>query len=94
MCLLILHKFSPPLFFQGCGLVKNLALMSHVTTDIDEEPVTMVAYNFGVEDIHLLSGHELADPNVYIVFVNGKFLCFYCMCILHITPESLFIILF
>ena len=47
--------------------------MSHVTTDIDEEPVTMVAYNFGVEDIHLLSGHELADPNVYIVFVNGNF---------------------
>lgn len=50
--------------------------MSHVTTDIDEEPVTMVAYNFGVEDIHLLSGHELADPNVYIVFVNGKFFVF------------------
>lgn len=50
--------------------------MSHVTTDIDEEPVTMVAYNFGVEDIHLLSGHELADPNVYIVFVNGKYFVF------------------
>lgn len=59
---------------EGCGLVKNLALMSHVTTDIDEEPVIEVAYNFGVEDIYLLSGHELSDPKVYIVFVNGNFI--------------------
>ncbi|XP_035230876.1 DNA-directed RNA polymerase III subunit RPC2-like, partial [Stegodyphus dumicola] len=59
---------------EGCGLVKNLALMTHVTTDLEEGPVAQLAYNFGVEDIHLLSGHELSDPEAYIVFVNGNLL--------------------
>ena len=34
---------------QACGLVKNLALMTHITTDQDEEPIIRLAYNLGVE---------------------------------------------
>ncbi|XP_054716873.1 DNA-directed RNA polymerase III subunit RPC2-like [Uloborus diversus] len=59
---------------EGCGLVKNLALMTHVTTDLEEEPVAALAYNLGVEDVYLLSGHEFSDPNTYLVFVNGTLL--------------------
>jgi len=34
---------------EGCGLVKNLALLTHVTTDDEEIPIARVAYNLGVE---------------------------------------------
>ena len=34
---------------QACGLVKNLALMTHITTDQNEEPIIRLAYNLGVE---------------------------------------------
>lgn len=36
---------------EGCGLVKNLALMTHVTTDQKETPIRRLAYNLGVEVI-------------------------------------------
>lgn len=40
---------------EGCGLVKNLALMTHVTTDQNETPIRRLAYNLGVEVIlHLI----------------------------------------
>ncbi|GFU08483.1 DNA-directed RNA polymerase III subunit RPC2 [Nephila pilipes] len=57
---------------EGCGLVKNLALMTHVTTDLEEEPVAKLAHNLGVQKVHMLSGHELHEPDVYLVFVNGN----------------------
>lgn len=60
------------LYFQSCGLVKNLALMSHVTTDLPETPIIRLAYNLGVEDIMLLSGEQMNSPSVYLVFLNGK----------------------
>lgn len=32
---------------EACGLVKNLALMTHVTTDEDERPIVfMVLFSF------------------------------------------------
>ena len=34
---------------EGCGLVKNLALMTHVTTDQNEKPIKRLAFNLGVE---------------------------------------------
>jgi DNA-directed RNA polymerase III subunit RPC2 len=34
---------------ESCGLVKNLALLTHVTTDDEEAPVARLAYNLGVE---------------------------------------------
>lgn len=32
---------------ESCGLVKNLALMTHVTTDEEEEPITRLAFLLG-----------------------------------------------
>ena len=59
---------------EACGLVKNLALTTHITTDIEEEPVAKIAFTLGVEDIHLLTGAELYRPDSYVVFLNGNVL--------------------
>lgn len=34
---------------EACGLVKNLALMTHITTDVDEDPIINLAFMLGVE---------------------------------------------
>ena len=57
---------------EACGLVKNLALMAHITTDSEEKQLIRLAYNLGVEDVHTISGLEISDPNLYLVFVNGN----------------------
>ncbi|EDV21952.1 uncharacterized protein TRIADDRAFT_59462 [Trichoplax adhaerens] len=56
---------------EACGLVKNLALMTHITTDSDDKIIINLLFNLGVEDINLLSGEELSLPHIYIVYVNG-----------------------
>ncbi|KAM7262515.1 hypothetical protein ACFE04_000198 [Oxalis oulophora] len=56
---------------EACGLVKNLALMTHVTTDDDEAPLKSLCHSLGVEDLELLSGEELHTPNSFLVIVNG-----------------------
>ena len=57
---------------QSCGLVKNLALMTHVTTDLPEAPIVRLAFNLGVEDIHLLTGEEMTSPHVYVYSVAWR----------------------
>ncbi|KAJ2725889.1 DNA-directed RNA polymerase III complex subunit Rpc2 [Coemansia sp. Benny D115] len=57
-----------------CGLVKNLALMTHITTDDEEGPIRRVAFALGVEDASLITGAELHAPGSYIVFLNGLIL--------------------
>jgi DNA-directed RNA polymerase III subunit RPC2 len=57
---------------EACGLVKNLALMTHITTDVPEEPLIRMAFMLGVEDISLVTGNELYRPGVYLVQVNGS----------------------
>jgi len=59
---------------EACGLVKNLALMTHVTTDDEEVPIARLAFNLGVEDMELLSGEELGHRHIYLVILNGKIL--------------------
>lgn len=59
---------------EACGLVKNLALMTHITTDVDKEPVIRLAFNSGVEDIRLLSGESINNHRVMMVFINGNIL--------------------
>jgi DNA-directed RNA polymerase III subunit RPC2 len=59
---------------ESCGLVKNLALMTHITTEVDEAPIARLAFNCGVEDIHLLSGEEVSDKRIFTVFLNGNIL--------------------
>ncbi|XP_047141151.1 DNA-directed RNA polymerase III subunit RPC2 isoform X1 [Hydra vulgaris] len=57
---------------EGCGLVKNLALMTHVTTDQVQYPIRRLLCNLGVEDINLLSGEEFSSPLVHLVFLDGN----------------------
>ncbi|KDQ20564.1 hypothetical protein BOTBODRAFT_26567 [Botryobasidium botryosum FD-172 SS1] len=56
---------------EACGLVKNLALMTHITTDVEEEPIIRLAYLLGVEDISLATGTEVHSPGTFVVNVNG-----------------------
>ncbi len=63
---------------EACGLVKNLALMTHITTDEEEGPLIRLIYSLGVEggsvltlDIHMLSGSEFYSKNAFLVFLNG-----------------------
>ncbi|KAH9922304.1 beta and beta-prime subunits of DNA dependent RNA-polymerase [Epithele typhae] len=57
---------------EACGLVKNLALMTHITTDVDEEPIIRIAFMLGVEDISLATGAEIYGPHTFVVNVNGS----------------------
>ncbi|KAF5811432.1 putative DNA-directed RNA polymerase [Helianthus annuus] len=59
---------------EACGLVKNLALMTHVTTDEEEGPIISMCYCLGVEDLSQLSGEELHSPNSFLVILNGLIL--------------------
>lgn len=59
---------------EACGLVKNLALMTHITTDLNEEPIIRLALNFGVEDINIVLAGDFSSTLVYTVFLNGNIL--------------------
>ena len=52
--------------------MKNLALMTHITTDMEDGPIIKLAMNLGVEDVNLLCGEELSYPSVFLVFLNGR----------------------
>ena len=64
---------------EGCGLVKNLALMSHVSLDEDEEPIRRIAYSLGVaiEDAQMFHGVEFWGKNSYLFMLNGNVLGFH-----------------
>lgn len=58
---------------EACGLVKNLALMTHITTRNDEEPVKQWIFSMesGVEPLRQSSVSELHKPGSYTVHMNG-----------------------
>ncbi|KAL3417661.1 DNA-directed RNA polymerase iii polypeptide [Phlyctema vagabunda] len=56
---------------EACGLVKNLALMTHITTNDEEEPVRKLVFVLGAEDIVSMSGKEIYEDGAYVIFVNG-----------------------
>ncbi|KND94146.1 DNA-directed RNA polymerase III subunit RPC2 [Tolypocladium ophioglossoides CBS 100239] len=58
---------------EACGLVKNLALMTHITTNIDEAPIKRWIFTLdtGVEPIRNFSGAEMHREGSYIIHVNG-----------------------
>ena len=59
---------------EACGLVKNLALMTHITTDSEEGSLKRLAFNLGVEDVYIISGEELRLPETHVVLLNGPIL--------------------
>lgn len=56
---------------EACGLVKNLALMTHITTDDEEEPVKKLCFLLGIEGIDILDPSCLHTNGNYCVFLNG-----------------------
>lgn len=56
---------------EACGLVKNLALMTHITTDDEESPIKRLIFMLGAEDMVSVSGAELYAPGSYMVLLNG-----------------------
>ena len=58
---------------EACGLVKNLALLAHVTHDEENQDgdLRKVCFDLGVEDVTMLSGDEINAPDTYLVFLNG-----------------------
>lgn len=59
---------------EACGLVKNLALLAHITTDEDTQPIERLCRDLGVEDVLRLSGHEIHSQHAYLVLLNGLIL--------------------
>eukprot|EP00903_Cladosiphon_okamuranus_P006791 g6619.t1 len=57
---------------ESCGLVKNLALLAHVTSDQETGPVLRLCYDLGVEDVARLSGGEVNGCHSSLVFLNGS----------------------
>jgi DNA-directed RNA polymerase III subunit RPC2 len=51
---------------EACGLVKNLALMTHITTDVEEEPIIRLAYMLGVEGWFLPHYNKRDDETVSV----------------------------
>ncbi|KFA61168.1 hypothetical protein S40285_02206 [Stachybotrys chlorohalonatus IBT 40285] len=58
---------------EACGLVKNLALMTHITTNVEEGPVKdcISSLHDCVQPIRNFSGSEMHSEGCYIIHVNG-----------------------
>ncbi|KAH3672838.1 hypothetical protein WICMUC_004060 [Wickerhamomyces mucosus] len=54
---------------EACGLVKNLALMTHITTDDEEDPIKKLCYLIGVENISIIDSASLHSS--FGVYLNG-----------------------
>ena len=59
---------------ESCGLVKNLAMMTHVTTDDEEAPIVSLARTLGVIPITIASGEDFNGGSASLVFLNGGIL--------------------
>lgn len=56
---------------EACGLVKNLALMTHITTNDEEDPVRKLVFITGAEDLASVNGKEVHADGAYVIFING-----------------------
>lgn len=87
---------------EGCGLVKNLALMTHITVDSDERPVQQLALSIGVEDLDLLAGVEVHHRCVCCAFdilrllanvlCSDRYLCFLNGAMLGVTTRPMVLV--
>lgn len=66
---------------EACGLVKNLALLTHVTTDEEEGPLLRLVWALGGQDLAALPPSTYYRPGTWLVWLNG-------VCVaLHRAPE-------
>jgi DNA-directed RNA polymerase subunit B len=63
----------------NCGLVKNLALMAHISVGVDENTIERLLYDLGVQPIEEVRGNP--RQRGARVFLNGKLLG------IHVQPE-------
>lgn len=56
---------------EACGLVKNLALMTHITTDDEEDPVRQLCFALGCEDILEVDSSTLHSDGNFGIYLNG-----------------------
>lgn len=56
---------------EACGLVKNLALLTHVTTDEEEGPLTRVVFLLGAQDLAVVPPSEHYRAGAWIIWLNG-----------------------
>lgn len=56
---------------EACGLVKNLALMTHITTNDEEGPIRKLVSILGAQDINGASGKDFYGDGSYIILING-----------------------
>lgn len=57
---------------EACGLVKNLALLAHITTDENNtNAIERLCRDLGVEDVRRMTGNEIHSLDAYMVFMNG-----------------------
>ena len=56
---------------ESCGLVKALALASHITTADSEGPVRQLIFALGAEDLSSATGEEIYAKGTFMIFLNG-----------------------
>ncbi|KAK6456072.1 DNA-directed RNA polymerase III [Scheffersomyces xylosifermentans] len=56
---------------EACGLVKNLALMTHITTDDEEAPIRNLCFVLGCENILGIDSATLHSRGNYGIYLNG-----------------------
>ncbi|KAI9883847.1 MAG: DNA-directed RNA polymerase III subunit [Watsoniomyces obsoletus] len=56
---------------EACGLIKNLALMTHITTNDEEAPVRRLVFVSGAEDLMSVTGKEVYAEGTYLILING-----------------------
>ncbi|KAI5962489.1 RET1 [Candida pseudojiufengensis] len=59
---------------EACGLVKNLALMTHITTDDEEGPIKKLCTVLGCESIFGLDSGTLHVEGNFGIYLNGTLL--------------------
>ncbi len=59
---------------ESCGLVKNLALLTHVTSDEDASHLAELCRTLGVVDVNIISGLQIHSPKNFVVILNGRIL--------------------
>ncbi|RDA93166.1 hypothetical protein CP533_3146 [Ophiocordyceps camponoti-saundersi (nom. inval.)] len=58
---------------EACGLIKNLAMMTHITTNIEEGPIKrcILTLDLGAEPMRNFTGAQMHRSGMYMIHVNG-----------------------
>ena len=56
---------------EACGLIKNLALMTHITINDEEAPIRKLVFVLGAKNIENVAGKDMYEEGAHIIFING-----------------------